>query len=153
MYFWKDRVNELVVSESEGELFKIVAAEFGSFISYRSAESNQKLLLAHFEQRDVSRMRLPSGEAVYRLAHRLMRILSLTIRPRKESGQETVLVIGDWTNKKRIDSSQKNYKYTNRWSLKGVHSWCAASQDDESIYRIFHHKLMMNRYELISRRD
>lgn len=61
MYFWKDRVNELVVSESEGELFKIVAAEFGSFISYRSAESNQKLLLAHFEQRDVSRMRLPSG--------------------------------------------------------------------------------------------
>ena len=119
MYFWKDRVSELVVSESEGELFKIVAAEFGSFISYRPAESNEKSLLAHFEQRNVSKIRLPSSEPLYRLAHRLMRILSLTIRSRKESGQETVLVIGDWTNKKRIDSSQKNYKYTNRWSLKG----------------------------------
>ena len=119
MCFWKDRVSELVVSESEGELFKIVAAEFGSFISYRPAETNEKSLLAHFEQRDVSKIRLPSSEPLYRLAHRLMRILSLTIRPRKESGQETVLVIGDWTNKKRIDSSQKHYKYTNRWSLKG----------------------------------
>jgi len=119
MYFWKDRLSELVVSEAESELFKIVAAEFGSFISYRPAESNEKLLLTHFEQRDVSKIRLPSGEAVYRLAHRLMRILSMTIRPRKESGQETVLVIGDWTNKNRIDFSQKTYKYTNRWSLKG----------------------------------
>ncbi len=119
MYFWKDRLSELVVSEAEGELFKLVAAEFGSFITYRPAESNEKLLSAHFEQRDVSKIRLPSSEPLYRLAHRLMRILSLAIRPRKETGQETVLVIGDWTNKKRFYSSQKQYKYTNRWSLKG----------------------------------
>lgn len=114
---WKDRLSGLVVSESENQLFKIAAAEFGSFISYRPAESNEKLLLAHFEERDVSKMRLPSIEPLYRLAHRMMRILTSVINSKKARDQETVLVIGDWTNKNRVDLSSKHFRYTNRWSL------------------------------------